>query len=457
MTKESIPKEKEQILVVDDSADTLEILERKLAGKGYQVYLANQVESALRILETTEIDLVITDYKMPRLTGLDLIRHIRERDQDLQIIMITGYPTVESAVEAVKSGAEEYLTKPFTDEEFFACLNRVMENVRNRKLARGKAAPDGSRYGIVAASEPMKEVFHAIDKSATNPVTVLVTGESGTGKELVARAIHYHSERAKAPFVPVNCGAIPENLLESELFGYMKGAFTGANETRAGFFITADGGTLFLDEIGETSLAMQVKLLRVMEDGMVMMVGSQHPRRVSVRLIAATNKNLRDLVKQGRFREDLYYRLNVINIQIPALRERGDDVVLLSNYFLQKCAGEIGRDVPVLSDEVLQIFKRYEWPGNVRELENLIQRLVIMVESSRVTQADLPAFMKGGISIAKGFERTLEQVEQEYIIDVLNYTGGNKTKAAVILGIDRKTLRRKIDGVADNDDGDNTL
>lgn len=437
---------KEQILVVDDSADTLEILERKLAAKGYRVYLANQVESAIQILETTEIDLVITDYKMPRLTGLDLIKHIREQNQDIQIIMITGYPTVESAVEAVKSGAEEYLTKPFTDEEFFNCLNRVIESIRTRKMTRDSKLLDSSRYGIVAASDVMKEVYHLIDKSAANPVTVLVSGESGTGKELVARAIHYHSSRAKAPFVPVNCGAIPETLLESELFGYMKGAFTGAQETRAGFFITADGGTLFLDEIGETSLNMQVKLLRVMEDQQVMMVGSQQARKVDVRLIAATNKNLRDLVKQGRFREDLYYRLNVINITMPPLRERGDDVILLANHFLQKLSRDMGREAPAFADEVIQIFRQYEWPGNVRELENMIQRLVIMCDRPKITQADLPSFMKGSISISKGFERTLEQVEQEYILDVLNYTGGNKTRAATILGIDRKTLRRKIDG-----------
>jgi two-component system, NtrC family, response regulator HydG len=437
---------KEHILIVDDSADTLEILERKLTAKGYQVYLAAQVESAIRILETTDIDLVITDYKMPRLTGLDLIKHIREYDQDLQIIMITGYPTVESAVEAVKSGAEEYLTKPFTDDEFFQCLNRVVENIRNRKLARRQNDPGVNQYGIVASSDAMADVFRTIEKSASSPATVMVSGESGTGKELVARAIHYNSERTGAPFVPVNCGAIPETLLESELFGYVKGAFTGAQESRAGFFITADGGTLFLDEIGEMSVAMQVKLLRVMEDRQVFMVGSQQPRKVDIRLIAATNKNLRELVKQGLFREDLYYRLNVINIHIPPLRERGDDVVLLANHFLHKYAREMGRQVPVFSDSVLQIFRRYEWPGNVRELENLVQRLIIMCDRPIIAPADLPAFMKGGLSISKGFERSLEAVEREYILDVLNYVKGNKTKAAAILDIDRKTLRRKIDG-----------
>lgn len=437
---------KVNILVVDDSADMLELLDRKLKGKGFRVHLANSVESAIKTMETTKMDLVITDYKMPRLSGLDLIKHIRDRNKDIKIIMITGYPTVESAVEALKSGAEEYLTKPFTDEEFFTCLNRVMEQILSRKMEANDKV-DKTRYGIVASSEVMEEVFHLIDKTAVNPVTVLVSGESGTGKELVARAIHYHSARAKAPFVPVNCGAIPETLLESELFGYMKGAFTGAQETRAGFFITADGGTLFLDEIGETSLNMQVRLLRVMEDHNVMMVGSQQARQVDVRLIAATNKSLREQVKQGRFREDLYYRLNVINIQIPPLRERGDDVVLLSNHFLKKFTRSTSGPSPAFSPEVLQIFKQYEWPGNVRELENLIQRLVIVCDHETITPADLPSFMKSGISISKGFERTLEQVEQEYVIDVLNYTGGNKTKAAAILGIDRKTLRRKIEGV----------
>ncbi len=438
---------KENILVVDDSADMLELLDRKLKGKGFRVHLANSVESAIKTMETTKMDLIITDYKMPRLSGLDLIKHIRDRNKETKIIMITGYPTVESAVQAVKSGAEEYLTKPFTDEEFFTCLNRVIEQIRMRKMASKATQEDHGRYGIVASSEAMEDVFHLIDKSSGNPVTVLVSGESGTGKELVARAIHYYSARAKAPFVPVNCGAIPETLLESELFGYMKGAFTGAQDTRAGFFITADGGTLFLDEIGETSLNMQVKLLRVMEDHKVMMVGSQQARQVDVRLIAATNKSLRELVKQGRFREDLFYRLNVINIHIPPLRERGDDVVLLSNYFLSKFAQNTGDPSPVISPEVLQLFRQYEWPGNVRELENLIQRLVIVCDHDTITPADLPSFMKSGISISKGFERTLEQVEQEYIIDVLNYTGGNKTKAAAILGVDRKTLRRKIEGV----------
>lgn len=435
---------KESILIVDDSPDTLEMLERKLNKKGYRIYLACHVESALSIIDKHQVDLVITDLKMPRLSGLDLIKSVRERYPDIKIMMITGYPTVESAVEAVKGGAEEYLSKPFTDDEFFESFNRVIEKIRDGQMMKKESVTAESRYGIVAASEAMKEIFRLIEKSAANPVTVLINGESGTGKELVARAIHYQSLRAKAPFVPVNCGAIPETLLESELFGYLKGSFTGATETRAGFFITADGGTLMLDEIGETSLNMQVKLLRVLEDQQVFMVGSQQARQIDVRVIAATNKDLRELVKQNSFREDLYYRLNVINIDLPPLRDRGEDVVLLSNYFLRKYSRKMNRKAPVISEDALQVLKRYDWPGNVRELENLIQRLVIMVDGQTINKADLPSFMKAGVSISRGFERTLEEVEKEYIQDVLNYVNGNKTKAAAILGIDRKTLRRKL-------------
>ncbi|SFH66982.1 DNA-binding transcriptional response regulator, NtrC family, contains REC, AAA-type ATPase, and a Fis-type DNA-binding domains [Tindallia magadiensis] len=434
-----------EILIVDDSPDTLEMLERKLSKKGYCTYLASHAESALSIIEEQSIDLVITDLKMPRQSGLDLIKAIRDRDADIKIIMMTGYPTVESAVDAVKGGAEEYLSKPFTDQEFFECFNRVMERIQDIHWAETESHATENPYGIVAVSEPMKKVFRLIEKSAENPVTVLISGESGTGKELVARAIHYRSLRAKAPFVPVNCGAIPETLLESELFGYLKGSFTGATETRAGFFITADGGTLLLDEIGETSLNMQVKLLRVIENQQVLMIGSQQPREINVRIIAATNKDLRSLVEQKSFREDLYYRLNIINIELPPLRERGEDIVVLANFFLQKYSAKMNGKTSVFSEEALEVMKKYDWPGNVRELENLVQRFVIMVDHPVIRKSDLPSFMKAGISIERGFERTLQEVEKEYMQDVLNYVGGNKTKAAAILGIDRKTLRRKLE------------
>jgi transcriptional regulator with PAS, ATPase and Fis domain len=290
----------------------------------------------------------------------------------------------------------------------------------------------------------MGSIFNDISKVASTPATVLITGESGTGKELVARAIHYSSTRASAPFIPVNCGAIPAELLESELFGYVKGAFTGASTTRAGFFRTANGGTIFLDEISETSPAMQVKLLRVLQDKQVFMLGSRRPEQVDVRVIAATNKNLEGLVTKGNFREDLFYRLNVITVNLPPLRDRGDDILLLINHFSSMFADEHGKPVPGFTDQALQVLKDYHWPGNVRELENVIQRLVVMVEDDTIDVKDLPSLMRFSIPNHKGLDRTLEQVERDYICKVLASVDGNKTRAAQILGIDRKTLREKI-------------
>jgi transcriptional regulator with PAS, ATPase and Fis domain len=290
----------------------------------------------------------------------------------------------------------------------------------------------------------MSAVFDFIPKAAATSVTVLITGESGTGKELVARAIHYSSERAPAPFVPVNCGGIPESLLESELFGHVKGAFTGATESRAGFFQTADGGTIFLDEISNTGLSMQAKLLRVLQDKEVCMVGSRRPSSVDVRIIAATNRDLLGLVKKGLFREDLYYRINVITIDLPPLRERGGDILLLINYFVTKFAQELGKPRLKFSDKALEVLKNYNWPGNVRELENAIQRLMVMTDAAQIDVPDLPSLMRFSALREAGFNRTLAEVEAEYILNVLTLVDGNKTKAAAILGIDRKTLREKL-------------
>jgi transcriptional regulator with PAS, ATPase and Fis domain len=273
---------------------------------------------------------------------------------------------------------------------------------------------------------------------------VLIVGESGTGKELIARAIHYSSPRASAPFVPINCAAIPEGLLESELFGYVKGAFTGANETRAGFLLTADGGTIFLDEISATSVSTQVKLLRVLQEREVCMVGSTSPRKVDIRILAATNKELLDLVKKGLFREDLYFRLNVITIALPPLRERGDDVLLLIHHFAHKFANEMGQPDPKFSDQALQVLRNYRWPGNVRELENVLHCLVVMTDTDIIEVADLPSLMRFSALRETGFNRTLAEVEAEYIRNVLARVDGNRTRAAEILGIDRKTLREKL-------------
>jgi len=290
----------------------------------------------------------------------------------------------------------------------------------------------------------MQKVIGSILKAASTPATVLISGESGTGKELVARAIHYNSPRAAAPFVPINCGAIPEQLLESELFGHVKGAFTGATETRAGFFQTADGGTIFLDDISETSVSMQIKLLRVLQEKEICMVGSTRSQKVDVRILASTNKDLPSLVKKDAFREDLFYRIHVITIELPPLRERGDDILLLIRYFATKFATELGIATLHFSDEALQTLKNYHWPGNVRELENVVQRLVIMTDGDLIEVPDLPSLMRFSALRETGFHRTLAEMETEYIRNVLESVNGNKTQAAKILGIDRKTLREKL-------------
>jgi two-component system response regulator HydG len=439
------PVDNARVLVVDDAPDTLEVIQRNLQSKSYVVYTASAVSEAIRILEQTPVDLVITDCKMPKVSGLELVKHVRENCANTEVMMITGYPSIGGAVDAVKIGAEDYLSKPFTDEELYAAVQRALDHLRVRRkvqapLFRTPQAP----FGIIGESAVMQRVFDAIAKAAPTAVTVLITGESGTGKELVARAIHYGSRRASSPFVPVNCAAIPETLIESELFGYVRGAFTGAAETRAGFFQTADGGTIFLDEISATSPAMQVRLLRVLQEHEVCMVGSTRSRPVDIRVVAATNKDLSSLIKKELFREDLYFRLNVIAIDLPPLRDRGEDVLLLIRHFAGRFAEELGKQVPSFSDHALQVLLRYRWPGNVRELENVVQRLVVMADGDSIDVPDLPSLMRFS-ALAKGaFDRPLAEVEAEYIRNVLAGVDGNRTRAAEILGIDRKTLREKL-------------
>ncbi|HUW20363.1 MAG TPA: sigma-54 dependent transcriptional regulator [Sedimentisphaerales bacterium] len=435
----------ERILIVDDSPSTLEVLGRNLKAEDYQVFTAPGVAEAIEILDGTQLDLVITDLKMPKVSGLDLVRHVRENFKNTEVMMITGYPSIEGAVNAVKTGAEEFLAKPFTDQELLSAVRRVLDKLNLRRSAQAASAQTTPAHkGLIGASKVMGRVVAAIGKATGTSATVLITGESGTGKELAARAIHYGSARSSAPFVPVNCGGIPEGLLESELFGHVKGAFTGATESRAGLFHAADGGTIFLDEISDMSLAMQVKLLRVLQDREVCMVGSSRARKVDVRILAATNKDLHDLVTKRLFREDLFYRLNVITIFIPPLRERDDDILLLANHFVTKFAGESGKPPPCFSDKAMQSLRNYNWPGNVRELENVVQRLVVMTDGDVIDVPDLPSLMRFSVLRRAGFTRTLAQVECEYISNVLASVGGNKTRAAEILGIDRKTLREKL-------------
>jgi len=437
---------KHTILIVDDSGSTLEVMQRNLSAEGFQAFTAPGVEEAIEILESDKIDLVITDYKMPKLSGLDLVRFIRENYKDTEVMMITGYASVNGAVKAVKAGAEEYLAKPFTDEELISAVNSVLEKLKLKRTQLDD--PDIKaklHYNIIGESEAMMRIFHNIAKAAKTNTTVLITGESGTGKELVARAIHYNSSRSSSAFVPVNCGGIPETLLESELFGHLKGAFTGATESRAGFFQTADGGTIFLDEISETSMNMQVKLLRVLQNKEVTMVGSSRPQKIDVRVIATSNKNLRTQIEKSLFREDLFYRLNVITIDLPPLREREGDIPLLINHFISQYCREFGKSLLQISEKALLVLEQYYWPGNVRELENIIQQLVVMSDDNSIDIPDLPSLMRYSIPRRNGGGKSLQEVEIEHISHILNSVEGNRTQAAKILGIDRKTLRKKLE------------
>lgn len=430
------------ILVVDDSAETLELIKRNLESANYLVYTAPSVQAAVALLNGVHVDMVITDLKMPGENGMELVRHVSENFKGVGILVITGFPSIQGAVESIKIGAEEYLVKSFTDKELFDAVERVLAKTSRNNKATITNAPQN--FGIIGESQEMLDIFRTITKVKSTNATVLITGESGTGKELIARALHYGGHASNVPFVPVNCGGIPDSLLESELFGYVKGSFTGATETRAGFFQTADGGTIFLDEISNTSLAMQAKLLRVLQDKEFYMVGSKKSHKVNVRIVAATNVDLPQLVKKGLFREDLYYRLNIISIELPPLRERGNDIVLLTDFFLSKFTRELGKKPIHLTPKAMQAFKAHGWPGNVRELQNVIQRLVILADDNSIDVTDLPESFRFSASRSKGLNRTLEDVESEYILNVLAANQNNISRAAGVLGIDRKTLREKL-------------
>ncbi len=453
-----------RILVVDDSPATREVLERNLRAEGHEVRAAESVAAAIRALAESPADLVITDMRMPGADGLDLVRHVREHFRATGIIMVTGFATVGGAVTAMREGVDDYLPKPFSDDELRGAVRTALDRIRLRREldAPGEvAAPDG----LIGASAAMRPVYRHIDRAAGASVPVLITGESGTGKELVARAIHYRSPRAAASFLAVNCAAIPETLIESELFGHAKGSFTGAGAARQGFFVAADGGTLFLDEIAELSPIAQAKLLRVLQEQTVQAVGADEPRRVDVRIIAATNKDLEGLARDGKFRQDLFFRLHVLPIEVPPLREREGDVVLLFRHFLAAAARQSGEGEgcgetgggPRPTEAALEALRRYSWPGNVRELQNLTQRLVIFADAGVIDTVDLPTVMRyvapssppphsprPAPSACEQTRRTLREVEVAHIRAVLESVGGNKTKAAMILGIDRKSLREKL-------------
>lgn len=438
-----------RLLVVDDSADTRELLQRILSSQGYEVLGAGDVAKALKLLEGTKIDLVITDLKMPGASGLDLVRHIRENLKESEVMMITGYPSVEGAVAAVKSGAEGYLPKPFTHEELLDAVDRVMEKLALRRA--GSIQIDrriADTLGIIGESEAMRVVLKAISKAAGGTTPVLITGEYGTGKELVGRAIHYSGSRAEAPFVTINCMGNPEEYCDRQLFGFRPQITAGATEFRMGMLQFIDGGTLYLKEVSNLSHAMQAKLLRLLEDKQYQPAGSTDVCSVDFRVMADSDKDLRALVNNGAFREDLYIRLSMNTIAVPALRERGNDILLLARHYLKRFSSEIGRTAPRFSDHALEVLKNYSWPGNIGELHNLIQRLVTETEGDVIDVPDFPAPMRYSVLGTTGFNRSLAEMEIEHIRNVITSVGGNKTQAAEILGITRKTLREKLKHLA---------
>ncbi|HQK80267.1 MAG TPA: sigma-54 dependent transcriptional regulator, partial [Syntrophales bacterium] len=386
-----------RILVVDDEINMQVVLRAMLKKEGYEVFTAPDGREALKVLADDDIDVVVTDLKMPNLDGMGLLERVAADYPAVPVIMITAHGTVATAVDALKKGAFDYVTKPFEQDEL---KNVVLKAIKTRRLSDEEfvaGADEIDRYGIVGASEPMQEIFETIKRVAPTTTTILISGETGTGKELIANAIHINSPRKGNPLIKINCAAIAENLMESELFGYEKGAFTGAVVTKPGRFELAHKGTLFLDEVGELPKEMQVKLLRVIQEQTFERVGGLKTIKVDVRLITATNRNLFQDVKEGRFREDLFYRLNVLPIHLPALRERRDDIPTLIAYFVDRFRKKLGRDIQGLEDDVLDLFINYDWPGNIREMENLLERLVLMARGQTIAMADVPGEIKQAV------------------------------------------------------------
>ncbi len=448
-----IAQEKIRALVVEDSDDMRDLMKLLLEEAGYETLAAADGREALKYIEDDReiIDLVITDVQMPEVTGHEILAAVRARRGETPVIVITAYGSVEQAVGMVKSGAFQYLTKPFNKAKLLSLVEKALESsAPRREQARLRRELPSTPPRIIGASKPMRELFEQIAKAARSMSTVLITGESGTGKELVARAIHDASARAGA-FVPVNCAAIPAELIESEFFGHTGGAFTGAKQARPGLFEAADGGTIFLDEIGELPLAMQPKLLRVLQDGTVRRIGADHERQVKVRVVVATNRDLEVEAQSGKFREDLYWRLNVIHLGLPPLRKRPFDIPLLIEHFIVRYAEASGSPPLEVSPEALAILMAYAWPGNVRELENVIERAVAMTSGATLTPVDLPERLRSGNHAASALKQarenqmTLRQLEHAYVAETLRRAGGNKSRAAEMLGLDRKTLYRKLE------------
>ncbi len=443
-------KTKGRILVVDDEKSMREILEIFLKNEGYHVSVAINGESAVEALKSDIFDLIISDMKMPRMGGLELLKNVKESSPDTIFVVMTAFGTTESAVEAMKLGAYDYIQKPFQMDDIRLVVKNALEKQKLQKdvsiLKKQLKIP--SIENIIGASSVMQDLFNIITKSASSSANVLIIGESGTGKELVAKAVHNMSQRKDNHFVAVNCAAIPEGLLESELFGYMKGAFTGASSNKQGLFELANDGTLFLDEIGEMPHSLQAKLLRVLEGGTFRRVGGVSDITVDVRLVAATNKNLSDLIENNQFREDLYFRLNVLSLKIPPVRDRRDDIPLLVNHFLEKYAGENKK----FSRDAMTMLQNYRWKGNVRELENIIERVLLLSEGDVMDVESLPEEIRSGpsaekVSISSGgidMEAIMSDTEKAYLLKALEKTNGVKTEAARLLNLTFRSFRHKL-------------
>jgi DNA-binding NtrC family response regulator len=441
------------ILIVEDEELMRAILRELLETEGYKVFSADSAETALAVFTTEDIALTLTDIKMRGMDGLELLDQIKTVDEDALVIIMTAYSSVDSAISALRKGAYDYITKPFVNEDLLQTVKnavRQRELFRENRVLRRELDKQFSFSEIIGTSESLQSVFRLIEKVSVTNVSILIQGESGTGKELIARAIHLHSPRASQPFIAINCGALPESLLESELFGHTKGAFTDAKTDKKGLFRSAEGGTLFLDEIGEIPLPLQVKLLRALQEHEVTPIGSSVPVKFDARIIAATNRNLEEEVSKGNFRDDLFYRLNVIEIYLPPLRERREDIPLLAKHFVARIAREQNIPEKTITKEAMSALVNYNWQGNIRELQNAVERAFILSGAEEIAVENLPpkivAHSQNAFEMrdTEGFRPTLEEIERRYILEVLASVNEDKTEAANILGIDLSTLYRKL-------------
>ncbi len=437
--------ENAKILIVDDELIMRESLAGWLERDGHHVKKAASGEEALEMMKNIRFDILLVDMKMEGMSGLDVLRHVRENDPDVAVVIITAFGSISTAIDAMKQGAYDYLLKPFDPNELGMLIEKIIQHQAQERenLFLKEQYRERSRFeNMIGQSAPMQRVFNMVEDVASSDATVLITGETGTGKGLAAKAIHTQSPRSEGPFVAVNCGAFPEHLLESELFGYQKGAFTDAKTTKKGRLEMAHGGALLLDEIGEISMHMQIDLLRVLEEKVFYRVGGTQPIEADFRVIAATNRNLEEAIREKIFRQDLYYRLNVISFEMPPLRERKADIPILAAHFLRRFAQETNKDIDKVSRDAMDQMMRYEWPGNVRELENAIERAVVVGKGREIRPRDLPiVHPEGGAGLA---DHSLKAVEKAHIARVLNENRWNISRAAQTLGIDRSTLYKKI-------------